>query len=37
MTAQVPANANLLPPGYYMLFILNDNGVPGIAPWVRIL
>ena len=26
------ANANLAPPGYYMLFIVNSNGVPSIAP-----
>jgi hypothetical protein len=37
VTAQVPTNRSLLPPGYYMLFILNGNGVPGVAPWVRVL
>jgi len=36
-TAQVPTSKSLLPPGYYMLFILNGNGVPGVAPWVRVL
>ena len=36
VTAQVPTNKNLLPPGYYMLFIVNNNGVPGVAPWVRV-
>jgi hypothetical protein len=29
MTA--PANANLAPPGHYMLFIVNGNGVPSIG------
>ncbi|HTT17809.1 MAG TPA: galactose oxidase-like domain-containing protein [Candidatus Sulfotelmatobacter sp.] len=31
-----PANGYLAPPGYYMLFILNSNGVPSIAPFVQI-
>ena len=35
VTAQVPTSANLLPPGYYMLFALNSSGVPAVAPWVR--
>ncbi len=30
-----PANANLLPPGYYMLFIVSNAGVPSIAKFVR--
>ena len=35
LTIQAPANANLAPPGYYMLFIVNNNGVPSTAAWVR--
>lgn len=31
-----PANANLAPPGHYMLFILNDRGVPSIARIVQL-
>ncbi len=31
-----PANANLAPPGYYLLFILNRNGVPSPGQVVRI-
>ncbi len=31
-----PANANLAPPGYYMLFILNRNGVPSAGKIVRV-
>ena len=31
-----PANGYLAPPGYYMLFILNSNGVPSIAPFVQL-
>jgi hypothetical protein len=33
---QAPANANLAPPGYYMLFIVNTSGVPSVASFVRI-
>ena len=31
-----PANPNLSPPGYYMLFVLNGTGVPSIAKMIRI-
>jgi hypothetical protein len=31
-----PANANLAPPGHYMLFLLDGNGAPSIARIVRI-
>jgi hypothetical protein len=31
-----PANPNLSPPGYYMLFILNGNGVPSVASIVQL-
>jgi hypothetical protein len=31
-----PGNANLSPPGYYMLFILNVSGVPSVAKIVRV-
>ena len=36
LTVTAPANANLAPPGHYMLFILNGNGVPSVAKVVRI-
>jgi hypothetical protein len=36
LNVQAPANANLAPSGYYMLFIVNSNGVPSIAPFVRL-
>jgi Domain of unknown function (DUF1929)/Glyoxal oxidase N-terminus/Fibronectin type III domain len=32
----VPSNPNKTPPGYYMLFILNSNGVPSVAKIVQI-
>src|SRR5207248_11205527 len=31
-----PSNANLSPPGYYMLFLLNSAGVPSVARIIRI-
>jgi hypothetical protein len=36
LSVVAPLNANLAPPGYYMLFILNANGVPSIAPLVQV-
>ena len=36
LSVQAPANANLAPPGYYMLFIVDSNGVPSIASVVRL-
>lgn len=35
-TAQVPNNPNILPPGPYMLSVLDADGVPSIAKWVWI-
>ena len=31
-----PPSANAAPPGYYMLFLLNDRGVPSIAKFVKL-
>jgi len=36
LNVQAPANANLAPPGYYMLFILDTNGVPSVAAMLRL-
>ncbi|MBI3466478.1 MAG: DUF1929 domain-containing protein, partial [Planctomycetes bacterium] len=36
LNVQAPADANLAPPGTYMLFIVNSDGVPSIAPFVRL-
>jgi hypothetical protein len=36
ISVTVPTNRNLLPPGYYMLFIVDGNGVPSVARWVRV-
>ena len=32
-----PPNANAAPPGYYMLWLINEAGVPSVAEFVRIL
>jgi galactose oxidase len=31
-----PANVQTAPPGYYMLFVLNENRVPSVARFVRL-
>lgn len=31
-----PANANIAPPGYYMLFLINSAGVPSVASMVQV-
>jgi hypothetical protein len=33
---EVPRNANLAPPGYYMLFVLNQKGVPSLAQMIQL-
>jgi hypothetical protein len=35
LSVTAPANGNLAPPGYYMLFIVDSNGVPAIASIVK--
>jgi hypothetical protein len=34
--AAAPASPNLAPPGYYMLFLLNAEGVPSVAQFVHL-
>jgi hypothetical protein len=36
LTVTAPVDANLAPPGYYMLFIVNSAGVPSVAPFVQL-
>src|SRR4051794_1141476 len=36
LTATGPANANVAPPGIYMLFVIDGNGVPSIARMVSV-
>lgn len=33
---RAPSNPNAAPPGYYMLFLLSDAGVPSVASMVRL-
>ena len=34
--AKAPSSANLAPPGYYLLFIIDSYGVPSVAHWVHL-
>jgi Domain of unknown function (DUF1929) len=36
LRATAPANGNLAPPGYYLLFIVNAEGVPSVARFVQL-
>jgi hypothetical protein len=36
LSVVAPANHNIVPPGYYQLFILNRNGVPSTGRMIRI-
>jgi hypothetical protein len=36
ISVEAPANANLAPPGHYLLFILNRNGVPSEGEVIRV-
>ncbi len=35
LNVQAPQNTYLAPPGYYMLFILDTNGIPSVASFVK--
>jgi hypothetical protein len=36
LTVTSPNNANLAPPGYYMLFVINSSGVPSVARIIQV-
>jgi hypothetical protein len=36
LTVTAPPDANLAPPGHYMLFLLNSNGVPSVAKIIQL-
>jgi Ca2+-binding RTX toxin-like protein len=36
LLVSLPTNPNILPPGYYMLFIINNKGVPSVAKLLRV-
>ncbi len=37
LNVTAPADANKMPPGYYMLFVMNSNGVPSVSRIIRVL
>lgn len=36
LSVTAPANPNLAPPGYYMLFLIDTDGVPSVAQFIRL-
>ena len=36
VTVQAPANANLAPPGDYLLFLVDTNGAPSVGSFIRL-
>ncbi|WP_229676112.1 galactose oxidase early set domain-containing protein [Polaromonas eurypsychrophila] len=36
LTAVVPSSSALVPPGYYMLFVMDSQGIPSVAKFVRV-
>jgi hypothetical protein len=36
LQAVVDKNPNLAPPGWYMLFLVDNQGIPSTASWVRL-
>jgi len=37
LTIALPTGANVVAPGYYMLFVFNPTGVPSVAKFIRML
>jgi len=35
-TPGLPADSNLVPAGYYMIFLVSNAGVPSVARWVKL-
>ena len=36
MSLNLNSNHDIAPPGWYMLFVTNGNGVPSVAKWVHV-
>jgi hypothetical protein len=36
LNATIPAERNIAPPGWYMLFLTDQDGVPSVAHWVNL-
>ncbi len=32
----MPSSSTLLPSGYYMLFLVSNQGIPSVAGWVHV-
>jgi hypothetical protein len=33
----IPTNENLLPPGFYMIYLVTADGAPSAPRWIRVL
>jgi Galactose oxidase-like, Early set domain len=31
-----PPDANVAPPGWYLLFVVNDSGTPSVGNWIQV-
>jgi hypothetical protein len=36
VTATVPSNSNIAPPGWYMLFLVDNAGIPSVGNWIHL-
>jgi hypothetical protein len=36
LTITIPTNSNILPPGPYMLSVVDTNGIPSVARWISV-
>ena len=36
ITLKGPLNGNVAPPGYYMLFLLSNQGVPSVSKFIKL-
>lgn len=36
LNVQITSNRNIAPPGYYMLFVVNNNNIPSVARWLQL-
>jgi hypothetical protein len=36
LSVSITGNRNIAPPGYYMLFIVDNNNVPSVAKWIQL-
>ncbi|RUS96674.1 hypothetical protein DSM106972_086970 [Dulcicalothrix desertica PCC 7102] len=36
LSVQTTGNRNIAPPGYYMLFVVDNNNIPSVASWIQL-